>query len=309
MKRVFPFMRLPSLRDLYTLTAHCFDDPANFPPIDYRPLEATSNLTTLAHDEAELPPHDVIGSLSIPKALRSFRWTGEFTCFSIGSCYAPFQTSLGVALKGHRGSLETLYLDIRHPFCKNDGHHANPFATLENARRVYGENFAARWEKKRGLKSAVMVGSFRDFKMLKSLAVSVTSLVGHQDWAASEEAMVDLLPQSLEELVLFVGISKGMGGETLLENQLWYSQFLSLIRVARDRLSILKKIELRIIGGPWRKHKECSEEVDRTLFVEAERLCKDAGINFRMGNASPHGETNIPYFLEQTKDRNPGRDF
>lgn len=316
LKQVFPFMRLPKLKTLYTLTANCFDDPYNFPPIDYTPLVGTSNLTTLVYDEAELPCQDTISSLSIPKSLQHFRWTGEITCFSIGTCYAPFQDKLGDALRKHKESFESLYLDIRHNFCREAGHHANPHANMAETRRVFSDNFASRWERKRGLKEAVLIGSFKDFRALKSLAIHVTSLVGHQHWAVSETSMIDLLPPTLENLTLFIAVSIGAEGEWLFDNQLWYSQFLGLIKGAGEKLPRLKKIELSLVKRGAKGEREGSEvETEKTggqgvdLFLEAVRECVDVKIELEIGNASPHGETTIPYFLEQTKDRNPGRDF
>lgn len=315
-------MRLPKFKNLYTLTAHFFDDPNNFSPINYSPLVGTSNLTTLAYDEAELPCHDTISSLSIPKALQHFRWTGEVICFSIGTCYAPFQDKLGDALRKHKDSLESLYLDIRHYFCRGDGHHANPYANMVETRRVFGDSFADRLELQRGPKMAVLVGSFKDFGVLKSLAVHVTSLVGHQHWAASETSLVDLLPPSLEDLTLFVAVSTGAEGEFLFDNQLWYSQFLGLIRGASEKLPRLKEIGLRLVNRGEVQRRELagteavaeaetgeSDEWNGGSFREVVQECADAGIKLKIEKASPHGETTIPYFLEQTKDRNPGRDF
>jgi hypothetical protein len=307
-------MRLPKLRQLYTLTAHRYDDPANFPPLNYSPLQKSSDLTTLVYDEAELPPQDAIASLQIPKALKCFRWTGEIRCFSIGSCYAPFQSSLGVALATHKNTLEDLYLDVRHWFCNGDGHHANPFTTLDTVRRVYSDDMAEKWARNRGPKSAVMLGSLRDFKMLKKLAINVTLLVGHQDWAAADEDMASLLPSSLEDLTLFTDIAPHIEGDMILENHLWYPQLLDLIRNASfgDRLTKLKTLKLIAITRQLINDDEKSEHPlfsCKGMFLDMERMCRDVGITLIVERAALRGNTDIPYFLEQTKDRNPGRDF
>lgn len=314
MKRVFPFMRLPKLQKLYTLTAHYFDDPGNFPPIDYIPLQNTSALTTLAFDDARLPPHDVFGALNIAQSLKHFRWLGMFRCHNpIGTCIPPFQARLGAALEKHKATLETLELDIRYPFCKGRGHYANPFATTDSIRGVYGDEMVEKWERDRGPKQAILIGSFKEFTSLRDLTIDANSLVGHHDWAASPTPLVELLPTSLVSLELLMRLQFA----ALPDNRLICPELVHLARSATVTLPNLKHIKLGVIllttksddhlinphnltGSMWLQHFPDFKDVDR--------LCGGAGIAFEicLEGSRYRGETRIPYFLEQLKDRVPG---
>lgn len=314
MKRVFPFMRLPKLKELYTLTAHCFDDPSNFSPIDYTPLKNTSSLSTLAFDEAEMPPHDVFGALDIikPGSLKHFRWSGIGECHSaIDSCIPPFQAKLGAALKRHKETLEVLELGVIYLFCEGQGHHANPFATFDSIRGVYGESFVQKWQKNRGPKDAIMLGSLKDFTNLKKLVIEANALIGHQDWAASPTPLVDLLPPNLEHLEIIAipfatwTFTKSENELVLPKNRLLYPALIELLRTAPAKLPMLKTVRISYL---WSKSGLDTGELPVEMYDTVRELSREAGIAFVVGVAD-EGETKIPYFMEQTKDRNPGRDF
>lgn len=83
--------RIKSLRSLSILTPMGLNPyDTDFLEREVKPLSETSNVTDLAFDESEGEPDSIISMLSIPKSLRSLRWTQHFSCFSIGSCTTPF---------------------------------------------------------------------------------------------------------------------------------------------------------------------------------------------------------------------------
>ncbi|KAF4631609.1 hypothetical protein G7Y89_g6528 [Cudoniella acicularis] len=75
---------------LHTLTAHSYDSPGNFESVDFKSVNHKSNITTLVFDEADLILSDGVKALSIPKTLKTFRWTQEITCYHIGTFDDPF---------------------------------------------------------------------------------------------------------------------------------------------------------------------------------------------------------------------------
>ncbi len=185
------------MRNLYTLTAHTTDDYGNNPRINWEALRDTSNITTLVYDDSELPRDELTDSLSIPKALKSFRWTGESSCYSVGSCYPPWQRNFWQALRKHQNSLEYMYLDVRSKDCREAGHHGNPEARMESVRRVYGDAYAEKWEKARLPNDAVLIGDLKGFKKLKTMAIDSTSLCGHPRWVPGQP-LIETLPPNLE---------------------------------------------------------------------------------------------------------------
>ncbi len=283
-------MRLPNLRSLYTLTAYVYYPNWPKSPIDYTPLKHTSNITTLSYDEASLNPYDVIQSLGIVKALKSFRWTA--------ADFVSFENSLGKSLAAHKDTLEDLYFDNRH----NDDY--------EEAR-------------KKAPKDGILIGSLKEYSKLTSLAIDVSSLCGHQKWAPSPISLIDSLPPNLEYLTLFVKVlqvERAEGVEGIqFNNHLWYSSFTNMIRDAASALPKLQNISIQLTRdiSSWAQREYGDIAVDLSAFQEAVAACAESRIGFDVGIAVEGctddqrevGNTTIPYFLEQIRMRNPGRDW
>ncbi|KUJ17635.1 uncharacterized protein LY89DRAFT_668939 [Mollisia scopiformis] len=295
LRRLLPFMRLPSMRSLYTLTPEIYWDERKS-PIDFAPLKQTSEITTLVYDEAVLCPSDVIGSLGIFKALKYFRWTFSDTCSGSGTEGIGFQNSFGQALAAHKDSLEELYFDDRDREVRKRAMEPAPAADL------------------------FLIGSFKEYPKLRSLTIDVDSLCGHQK-RTSGIRLIDSLPPNLNSLTLFVkviqtGPAQG-DKQTIFDNGLWYFNFLDMIRNARNKLPKLQKISIQLTREPHWTLRDTKLELDLRPFKDAVELCAEAKIEFDVGIAlevSFHhqrdvGHTTIPFFLEQIKTRIPGRDF
>lgn len=263
-------------------------------------MEKTSNISTLAYDEAELSPNEVIKSLSFFKALKSFRWTTAPSPFS--SSFLGCQRQLGSALEAHRDSLEELYVDSRH---------------LEKFDQFVAE----------GLHQKALLGSLKSYPKLRSLAMDINSLCGHQKMHSTSRSLLDILPPSLESLTLFVKIHQKANTSnsiiiTTFDNELWYPSFLHTIQNSSTQLPRLRKINVLLTRDPQSWGDDIYVEptlyfVNDQVFREAYTRCRDAGIEFVVDLATivdidsirDTGLTTIPYFLEQIKHRNPGRDF
>ncbi|CZR56412.1 uncharacterized protein PAC_06300 [Phialocephala subalpina] len=300
LRSLLPFMYLPNLRSLHTLTTY-IDRNSRNPPVDYAPLKHTSNITHLTYDESALDPFDVISSLSMFKALKSFRWTTEPSGFGCGDGFVGFQSSFGTALSAHKGTLEELYFDNRHS--QNDGQ--------------------ARARQNRA-KDAILIGSLKEYPRLRKLAIDVNSLVGHQAWTPNPIALVDVLPTNLSELTLFVNILQVETPEsrwTVFENQLFSLAFLNMLRNAASKLPKLRKVRIELTRDReiWRTGEMAEIELESGIVAlkQVKEACEEVGIGFEVAVAVEGcsddvrevGNTTIPYFLEQIKMRNPGRDF
>lgn len=294
LRRIFPFMRLPSLRSLYTLTTFMFWEQSDVTPVDFKPLKHTSNITTLCYDESVLSAVDIIGSLGMFKGLKSFRWTASPTGFGYSPEIMMYQKSFGKALSEHKDTLEELYLE-KHFDLK--GRDVQIFRT-----------------------DAIMIGSLKGYLRLKTLAIDATSLCGHQSWSSSAP-LVDILPPNLEELTLFVKVIRTDHDDpttTAFDNILWYPNLLDKIRKAPAKLRKLNIQSTRGIHPRWRPNPEDLEIFwDPSLVQEVEMACAEARIDFHHQTAlevhvdgkRSDGYTTIPFFLDQIKGRNPGRDL
>lgn len=293
-------MRLPNMRSLYTLTTYIYWESINS-PVDYTPLKHTSNITHLTYDESALQPYDVIQSLSIFNGLKSFRWTTEPSCSGRGDGFVGFQSAFGNALTAHKGSLEELYFDNRHS--QNDGR-ARTNQSLPPG--------------------AILIGSLKEYLKLRKLAIDINSLVGHQAWSPSPISLIELLPPNLSELTLFVNILQVEVPEsrrTVFENQFFYLAFLDMIRNAANKLPTLRKVRIELTRDQetWRTGEMGEIELESGVVAlkQVNDVCEEVGIEFEVGVAVEGcsddvrevGNTTIPYFLEQIKTRNPGRDF
>lgn len=300
LRAIFPFMRLPNMRSLYTLTTHMWWE-RDTSPVDYAALKQTSNITTLSYDESALYSYDVIESLSIFKSLKSFRWTApSYFWINVDRHFTTFQNLLGTALAAHKETLEEFYFDSR-------------------------QQDDRRGDKPPVEKDAILLGSLKEFKKLRSLALNVTSLCGHQKFVPSPTPLVELLPPNLETLTLFVKVvyierAEGVW-EMLFDDQLWYLNFLDMVRNAPTKLRRLRSIGIKLTRDrpTWEQRQRglVEFEVNPFAFKEATEVCADVGIPFDIRVAvevdvdsiREEGYTTIPYFLEQIKVRNPGRDF
>lgn len=298
LRRIIPFMGLPNMRSLYSLTPYVYWENPNS-PLDFEPLKHTSNITTLVYDESVLAPFDVIESLSMFNALKSFRWTTSKSGYGDPRKFVAFQYSLGNALMTHKDSLEELYFDSRHS-------DAITWETVSSSEHS---------------KNGILIGSLREYQKLRSLAIDVNSLCGHQKWTTGPP-LRDSLPRNLESLTLFVKIhqTKNAEGvkETTFDNALWYLNFLDLIRDVGSRLPRLRGVSIRLTSNePHWTQTEYDLELDLSLFQQAINACAEAGIGLDIEVAvqvlvdkqRKNGLTTIPYFLDQIKVRNPGRDF
>jgi hypothetical protein len=131
--RIFPFLLIPSLRNISALELTSFNHYIpEFKANNVYPLYNTSKITSMSFDESAAEPLDLTSVLGIPKQLQSFRWDGKWSCYSIGSCITPFYHHLGEALNEHKATLGTLELDLRRFKCSGKGHAGNPAAKMED---------------------------------------------------------------------------------------------------------------------------------------------------------------------------------
>jgi hypothetical protein len=281
-------------------------DRLNFEPPDIEPYKQKSSITNLVLDEADLFPSDAIKTLSVFKALERFRWSQEFACFSIGSCDAPFHTSIGEALKAHRDTLVDLDLDIRHRYCKDRGHAANPYATADYPLPEYI------WNPELSIRPprcAILIGSLTDFTAMRTLSIDATALCGHQQWVPAPVRMVDALPPNLETLNLRVILrradarppSSESDAPSRIDNTFFVLHLIDLVRNAEKRLPSLKNVGVLIHGRDW------PGSEDDFLFKDIEEECLNAGLKLKIED-EPFG-TKVPYFQEQTKNWWLGRDY
>lgn len=285
---------------MYTLTTHIWWMQQKVPPVDYTPLKQKSNITTISYDESVLAAYDVIESLGIFKSLKSFRWTTPSDHFASCMDYSNCQSSLGKALAAHKDTLEEIYFDSRQ--------HSNSHEAKTPVQ-----------------KDAILFGSLKEFGKLRSLAIDVNSLCGHQKWVPSPIPIIESLPPNLESLTLFVKVVHIERAEGVwdmqFDNGLWYLNFLDMVRNAPNKLRRLRNINIQLTRDrpSWEQRARGSVEfeVNFLAFKQATELCADVGIAFDVRVAvevgvdgqREDGYTTIPYFLEQIKTRNPGRDF
>lgn len=276
----------------------------NFKAVDFPAVKGKSNITTLVFDEADLAISDAIQALSVPKALETFRWQQEIACYSIGTCYGPFYKSLGQALLQHKNTLRELELDIRHKYCREAGHAANPYGTTEQRRGFYRNSD----DIKRDPNEDILIGSLRDFTVLKQLSIHAEALCGHKDWCPATIRMINALPSSLETLRILINKDEQ---EDDYQNKYLEEHALKLMQGYKDNLPNLREFEIKICvprlppwapAGPLVDPRYSSEQI---LSSEA----SDVGLDFIINSEMKSVETRIPFFGEQTVDRNPGRDY
>jgi hypothetical protein len=262
-------------------------------------LSVTSGLTTLTFDDTELNPKDFIGFISIPKYLKALRWSQQISCFSIGSCMGPFYNIIGSGLTAQKDSLESLDLDIKRLDCSGKGHAFNPEANVEEMMPYYKENPENR------TKDRHLIGSLKDFTVLKNLTIEISALCGNEKWGFAPQKLVDLLPRSLQTLTLRVQfrqprpgvIVSADGGNVLL-------QLTNFVRSADTRMPNLRSIKLLVssLGPGWRLKGE-----NEWIFHELEAACVTARLNFQ--TEMPSFVNLGPYFQQINSTRNPGRDY
>ncbi|KAH8672633.1 hypothetical protein BGZ60DRAFT_429955 [Tricladium varicosporioides] len=307
LEETWPFIKLPSLKALYTLTAHTYDDLMNFKEVDFPAVNGNSNITTLVFDEADLAIGDALKALSIPKALETFKWQQQISCYSIGTCYGPFYKYLGQALLQHKNTLGQLELDIRHRYCRGSGHAANPYGTEEQRRQLYTNPDEA----KRDSNKIILIGSLKDFIVLRELTIHAEALCGHKDWCPASIRMIDALPSSLESLKILAQITQLDGQGTSYENKYLEEHLLELLHGYKNGLPNLQEVKINILV--WRIPSRASVHAPpEPKFCSEQKLSTEArsvGLKFQVYFDVEHVKTNIPFFGEQVVNRNPGRDY
>jgi hypothetical protein len=115
------------------------------------------------------------------------------------------------------------------------------------------------------------------------------------------------LPPNLETMNLRLILRRndewllsGSGSGSRIDNALWISHFIHLVRNAETKLPSLKNIGILIHGRDW------PESEDGSLFEEVRKECSYANLKLRIMD-EPFG-TKVSYFQEQTKDWWLGRD-
>jgi len=114
--------------------------------------------------------------------------------------------------------------------------------------------------------------------------------------------MIDSLPPTLETLTLRINVVRLEIGGIVFDNRLWMPHLIHLIENANKKLLRLRRIGIEVIGRTW------DEDADRWMWKEIEKECGRVGMEFGVHNAVVEGKTKVPYFVEQTKDWNPGLD-
>ena len=307
LEQFVPYLCLPSLNTLTLLTPttpiNCSDDP----DLDLSPYANRSNITSLTLDESELKPRDTFALIAASKTLAHLRWSQDSNCnTSWTGCHAPFHKHITSALVKHKATLTELDLDLRHTYCGTRGHAANPMTTNEGLREMYGQDTGLRAADRDGL----LIGSLREFEALKTLSIDVAALCGHQNWVKSPTPMVELLPPNLYTLTLHVKVKPGPEGTTIFENELWMVKALDLLERKDKFVSGLKVLNVRVSRKVDRWGNQSwvgNEEGEKRLWIELERQCESVGVDFDVKDEE--FGTKIPYFVEKSAARNPGRDW
>ncbi|PVH71710.1 hypothetical protein DL98DRAFT_577237 [Cadophora sp. DSE1049] len=303
-----PYILLPNLHTLALLTPmtpiNCGSDPDQ----DLSPYADKSSITSLTLDESELKPRDTFALLAAAKALTYLRWSQDSNCnTSWTGCHAPFHRHIVPALDKHKATLIELDLDLRHTYCNTRGHAANPMTTNEGLREMYGQDTGLRAADRDGL----LIGSMKDFAVLTMLSIDVAALCGHQNWVKSPTPMVELLPPNLHKLTLRVKVKPGREVATGFENELWMEQVHDMLRRKDKFVQGLKVLHVRVSRKvdtwDWQKWWVKNEEGEKGLWAELERECESAGVDFDVQNEE--WGTKIPYFVEKSEVRDPGRDW
>lgn len=155
--RLLPFLQLPRIKSVHTLTAD-FLPFHDFSPWYRQRYENSSNATNLTYDECALEPYAVMNSLWMFRSLETFRWTLAAPYNELKDRFVGFQSAFGKALFAHKDTLEELYLDCRHP------------QVLQRPSKFEGEA------------DSILIGSFEQYPKLKKLAIDELFLLGNQDW-------------------------------------------------------------------------------------------------------------------------------
>lgn len=298
LQNIIAFMQIKSLRSLYTLTAHTYDDDDNFEPIDFDLWKGTSNVTTLVLDEAELPPQDVLGLLSIPKALETFRLSQSDGLFGGRKCSVSSNKALGQALRAHKDTLKELAIS-NHQDHHNDAHRRE--SAYGNEPGSMSCSFAPH--------ESLLIGSLKDYPVLETLVIDASSICGHQKFSPVPFRMIEMLPSSLQSLTLCVQFHRpGKNQPASIDNTIWQDHLGDVIRRAPDELPKLEKIGIVCTSRSYCFYSddEKMEEVEyESLFEDIKNLCVGAKLDFEL-SANWKGTTQIPCFKEESADRKPG---
>ncbi|KAE9381859.1 hypothetical protein N431DRAFT_476620 [Stipitochalara longipes BDJ] len=296
--RSISLFKVQGLRSLSILTAMGFNPfITTFNEKVLETLSRTSTLIDLAFDESQADPESIISILSIPKSLRSLRWTQQFYCFSIGSCTTPFYDTFGKSLIPHKETLEELDLDLRHAPCESKGHAGNPHAKGEDMLEQVRDTWRS---------DCHLLGSLKEFSSLKKLKISPEVLCGNRARSIALARLSNSLPSSLEELTLPFQFSVLQGKRNIqLEEQIWIHELVHLVQNSASKFRKLRKITVL----DWNPHFNWPRKEDKDIFKDVDIACAEVGIDFLMLKETSQWQTPVPYFLEILPTRNPGRDY
>jgi len=270
-------------------------------------LAGSSNITSIIFEDADIDPAIFEALLRVPKVLKSLSVSQDLHCYSFGSCSHPHFKSLGETLRVHKDSLEELDLDLFVRTCKQKGHPSNPNAVPDEMTGIYKSNPGIR-------AGSYWIGSLKEFTVLKSLSIDVTALCGDQNWGAAPQKLVEILPESLEALNLYIKIisySKWDAEPRVLEfpNKLdWRRQVIALVKSAETKHPKLKKLIFTVPNI-----KGYTEADHGWMFTEVRETCSKCWVDYQlvkvMDGPFTHVNIKAPYFQKIDGSRSPGREY
>jgi hypothetical protein len=238
-------------------------------------------------DAGDLPYADLQKLLTIPKALKRFRFTEEIPYFGRSSSRYPVYRLLGESLSLHKDSLEVLDLNIdqyRRPTNVN---------SEINAGEVKGNH---------------LIGSLKDFKSFKALDIEVGALCGDSWQGKAPYRMLNCLPTTLESLTLHGSMNR-MGKDKVpgFDNEIWMEQLVELVAFSVTEFPKLRKVTVVAAGRCW------EDTEDEELFVELKEACKKSNISLLVTTTFQKNrgwaKIQVPFFQSVNSTRSPGRDF
>jgi hypothetical protein len=218
-------------------------------------------LTELVLDESLIESEDLLKLITLPKALKSFR-CGQVDDFILGTDRpsSSLQRILVEGLKFQKDTLQSLDL--------------NALAPDSTART--------------GVRNAHLIGSLKDFAVLKRLWIPALALCGDTTWGVTPHKIVDILPSSLEILNLRVNVV-WVRPDRKVEG-IWMDQMVELVLKANSRLPALRKVAL-VVSNDWQSTPE-----DNSPFERLEDACLRSKVEFEVRKGTMFGISPEPYF-------------
>ena len=122
----------------------------------------------------------------------------------------PYMKSSGIThLSLDEADLGEAALDIRHRYCKDQGHAAKPYSYPDFRLPSYI------WNSEHSIRpprDPILIGSLREFPAVRTLSIDAAALFGHQKWVPAPIQTVGALPPNLETLNLKVILQQGNEG-------------------------------------------------------------------------------------------------